>query len=116
MLNINLEQLIGNSFAIYLDRTGKRTLTVRKLEDFGYAIIHELENEDIHACLSDSFDKLPEFIAEYPDWFSSVQNDGLIILHKSVSVDDLFDKFSVSMTPYAMYAFASDGNLKILLA
>ena len=116
MLNINLEQLIGNSFALCLDKTGKRTLTVKQIEDFGYAVINELENENVEARLSDSFDKLPQFIAEYPNWFSCAKNSDSIILHRGVSVDDLFNQFSGDLTPSAMYAFVKNENLKILLA
>lgn len=113
MLNINIVELTGNAFALYLDLTGKRTLTTKQLENFANAVLDNLNNNNINACLSNSFDKISECIAKYPNWFSYAENNNSIILKDNISVDNLFNQFAPDITLHTMYAFFE--NEKILL-
>lgn len=115
MLKISLAELTGNAFALYLDRTGKRNLTVKQVENFGHTTIQCLQNNSIEAYLSDSFDKFAQSIANYPEWFSYTEYNSSIILHDGITVDNLYDEFSGDMSPYVMFAFADDEIFKFLL-
>lgn len=116
MLKISLAELTGNAFALFLDRTGERNLTVDQLKNFGNAVVQDLENQEIDVLLSNPADGFQQVFDNFSEWFSSAQDNTVVVLNDGISVDNLFNKFSGDMTPYAMYAFANEDNFKFLLA
>ena len=46
MMYIEIDDLVGNSFASYLEQTGNRILELRKIEQFGCKIVEQLESEN----------------------------------------------------------------------
>ena len=110
---IEIDDLVGNSFASYLEQTGNRILELRKIEQFGCKIVEQLESENKKACLRLSRDRTYQFFYEYSD--TENNNEILVILNKDVSVKDLIKKFSGYLSLDVLLAFRKPENINVLL-
>lgn len=117
MMYIEIDDLVGNSFASYLEQTGNRILELRKIEQFGCKIVEQLESENKKACLRLSRDRTYQFFYEYSDWFTYTESNDkiLVVLNKDVSVKDLIKKFSGYLSLDVLLAFRKPENINVLL-
>lgn len=117
MICIKMEDLVGNSFASYLEQTGNRILELDKIEQFGNKVVEQLEKEGEHAYLRLSRDITNEFFYQYSDWFTLTEynNKMLVVLNENVSVKDLIKKFSGYLSLDVLVAFRNPENIKVLL-
>ncbi len=115
MIYIEIDDLVGNAFVSYLEKTGKRVLPIQKIESFGNNIVSELNNNGISSTLLLSRDKTYAFFYEYSDMFLFIEKDGMIILKEDISVKDLIQKFSGYLSLKVLRAFRNEENIKILL-
>lgn len=115
MIYIGMDDLVGNAFVSYLERTGKRELSIKKIECFGNNIVSELNNNGISSTLLLSRDKTYAFFYEYSDMFLFIEKDGMIILKEDISVKDLIQRFSGYLSLEVLRAFRNEENIKILL-
>lgn len=115
MMYIRTDDLVGNSFVSYLEKTGKRVLSLQKIENFAKSIVIDLRSKGIESTLLLSRDKTYAFFYEYSDWFSYVESDGLVILNDNISVEDLIERFSGYLSLEVLLAFRNEENIKALL-
>ena len=115
MIYFDIADLVGNAFISYFEKTGKRILTLRKIEKFGSNIVKDLNSKGICAALSLSRNGTYAFFNEYSDWFIYVESEGLVILKDNVSVDQLITKFLGCLSVETLLAFLNEENIKVLL-
>ena len=115
MMYIEMDDLVGNAFVSYLEKTGKRVLSLYKIEKFGSNIVKNLGAKGTKSMLLLSRDRTNAFFYEYSDWFIYVESDGLVILKDNISVAQLLKKFSGYLSLEVLLAFRDEENIKILL-
>lgn len=112
---IKAKVLIGNAFINYLERTGNRTLSIEKINNYGLALINFFKSENIDAILVFSKEQINDFIVVYSKWFSFIESDNLIILHDEVTITQLIKEFYNHMTSSLSIAFKDEECIKALL-
>ena len=115
MIYIRIEELVGNAFVSYLEKTGNRKLSIKKIECFGNNIVSELNNNGISSTLLLSRDKTYAFFYEYSDMFLFIEKDGMIILKEDIYVEDLIQRFSGYLSLEVLCAFRNEENIKKLI-
>lgn len=115
MVYIEISDLVGNAFASYLNETGKHILNIKKINEFGIAVVNTLMEQGIEACLLLSPERTNNFFSEYANYFTLVESDNLVVLHNSVTVDELLIRFSSCLDYSVLLAFIKKENTDILL-
>ncbi len=114
---IEIDDLIGNAFIPYLEKTGKRTLPLSKINEFGSKIVNYLNKNGENACLRLSRDITNIFFYEYSDLFKLVENgkeDVVVLVDNNITPNDLIHKFSGYLSLSVLLAFRNSENTKIL--
>ena len=115
MMYIEIDDLVGNAFVSYLEKTGKRVLSLYKIENFGNNIVRDLESKGTESMLLLSRDRTHSFFYEYSDWFVYLERESLVILKNNISVEQLIKKFSGYLSLEVLLAFRNEENIKVLL-
>lgn len=115
MMYIEIDDLVGNAFVSYLEKTGKRVLSIYKIEEFGKNIVRDLKSKGTESMLLLSRDMTYSFFYEYADWFVYVERESLVILKDNISVKQLIKKFSGYLSLEVLLAFRNEENIKVLL-
>lgn len=115
---IEIDDLVGNAFIPYLQQTGKRILSLKKINAFGEKVVKYLnEKEEKAACLRLSRDRTNDFFYEYADLFKLVENgdENLVVLvNDDITATDLIHKFSGYLSLPVLLAFRNEENTKVL--
>lgn len=117
MMYIEIDDLIGNAFISYLEKTGKRTLALRKINEFGLKVINYLNENGENACLRLSRDLTNSFFYEYSDLFKLVENgkeDIIVLVNNDITPNELIHRFSGYLSLPVLLAFRNSENTKIL--
>jgi len=116
MIYIEIDDLVGNAFIPYLENTGSRILSLRKIENYGSKVVNCLNKNGIQACLRLSRDLTNEFFYEYSDLFELDEsgNENVVILKENITRRDLIRKFSSYLTVQVIVAFRKEENIKVL--
>lgn len=114
---IEIDDLIGNAFIPYLEQTGKRVLSLKKINMFGTKVINYLNKNGENACLKLSRDLTNCFFYEYSDLFKLVENekeDEVVLVNNDITPNDLIRKFSGYLSLPVILAFRNSENTKVL--
>lgn len=114
---IEIDDLIGNAFIVYLEATNKRVISFNKINKFGACIVHDLNSRGVNASLKLSSNLVNQFFYDYSDWFKTVQNgkETLIVLDEKVTSKELCEKFSGYLSVEVFLAFNNSKNIKVLV-
>lgn len=113
---IEIDDLIGNAFIPYLEKTGNRMLSLKKINMFGTKVINYLNENGEDACLRLSRDLTNSFFYEYSHLFLLVENEkeNVVILANDITSKDLIRKFSGYLSLPVLLAFRDSENTKVL--
>lgn len=117
MMYIEIDDLVGNAFISYLEKTGKRILSLKKINMFGTKVINYLNKNGEDACLRLSRDLTNSFFYEYSDLFKLVENEKeyvVVLVNDDITVTDLIHKFSGYLSLPVILAFTNSENTKVL--
>ena len=112
MYRLYIEDLVGNAFIPYLERTGERTLSIGKIEAYGNKVVDSLRKEGVKAQLVLGRDYTNEFLFKYSDCFKLKEHE--ITLSTHVSVDDLINRFSGYLAIAVLQQLRKEENIKAL--
>lgn len=114
---IEIDEIIGNAFISCLKQKGKRTVPFRKIDEYSIKVIDQLNEKGERARLRLSREADEEFFCKYSEWFKRVttENELIIILDDSVTIMELFKKFSANLSLEVLSAFEDPENTKVLL-
>jgi len=114
MFYIDSVDLIGNAFAIYVDKTSKRTLSLAALENYGNAIVKELKKFNLNYHLLFEKEDINFFLEKHSNWFSYKENDNTIVLNTNISADNLYNTFAVDLSIEELLSFSNTYNSLLL--
>ena len=108
MMHIDLEDLVGNAFVVYLQKTGKRSISMQKIDYFADNVVKDLHSKGVNARLELSRNETIEFFNRYSEWFSYEEKD-------AVTVKDLIRKFSGYLGIEVLRSLRDEKNFQVLL-
>ena len=116
MIYIEIDDLVGNAFIPYLEKTGRHSLSLIKIDNYGKKVVDYLNKNGIRACLRVSRDLTNEFFYEYSDLFELDESgkEDVVILKKDITTRDLIKKFSGYLSVPVVLAFRKEENIKVL--
>ena len=117
MMYIEIDDLVGNAFIPYLEKTGRHSLSLIKIDNYGKKVVDYLNKNGIRACLRVSRDLTNEFFYEYSDLFKLVENEKeyvVVLVNDDITVTDLIHKFSGYLSLPVILAFTNSENTKVL--
>lgn len=116
MRYIEIDDLVGNAFIPYLEKTGSYILPMRKIDNYGKKVVDYLNMNGIQTCLRLSRDLTNEFFYRYSDLFNLDESgkENLVILKENITTKDLIEKFSGYLSLPVMLAFRNEENIKVL--
>ena len=114
MIHIEIEDLVGNAFVGYLQETGKRTLSMQKIEMFANNVVEDLKSKKIEVVLELSRNKTTEFFNDYSEWFIYLEKENVVILKDNITAKQLIKEFSGYLSLETVVAFRKYDNVKIL--
>lgn len=115
MMHIDLEDLVGNAFVVYLQKTGKRSLSMQKIDYFADNVVKNLHSKGVNARLELLRNETIEFFNRYSEWFSYEEKDEMILLKETVTVKDLIRKFSGYLGIEVLRSLRDEKNFQVLL-
>lgn len=114
MIHIQMDDLVGNAFISYLQETGKRRLTIQKIEDFAHSVVKDLNSSGTEVALELSRDETTKFFNYYSEWFSYLEKDNVIVLRDDITVKQLIEEFSGCLSLDVLSAYRKYDNVKKL--
>ncbi|MBQ9298342.1 MAG: hypothetical protein IJ223_04875 [Clostridia bacterium] len=115
MIYVTIDDFVGNAFVSYLQQTGKRELTLSQIEKYGDKAVKELIKKGIHVNTILSRDLTRIFFYEYSNFFMYYEDEGIVILKDSISVDDLIKEFSGVINVNLLKELRNQENINCLL-
>ena len=114
MMYIEIDDLVGNAFIAYLDLTGNRLLSMKKINEYANKVITDLIEQGEEACLRLSRDRTYKFFYDYSDWFTLVENrnENFVTLNSEISKEQLIMKFSGYLSIPVLVAFRNKKNIR----
>ena len=116
MMYIEIDDLVGNAFIPYLQQTGKRTLSLKKINEFATKVVNYLNEKDENACLRLSRNRTNNFFYENSNLFK-LDEDGeekKVVLADEITDGYLIKRFSEYLSLSVLLAFRNTENTKIL--
>lgn len=117
MMYIEIDDLVANAFIPYLEKTGKRIMSLKKINMFGTKVIDYLNENGENSCLKLSRDLTNAFFYEYSNLFKLVENekeDVVVLVNDDITSSDLIHKFSGYLSLPVLLAFRNEENTKVL--
>ncbi len=114
---IQIEEIIGNGFIHYLEKTGNRMLKMYKLEEYAIKVIEQLNTDEIKARLNVSREADDDFFYRYSNWFTRIkkENKMVVVLKEDVTTMQLYQEFATSLSLNVLSAFKNPTNIQVLL-
>lgn len=114
---IGIADLVANALIELVEKTGRRTIPLSKLSNYGDAIVAKLKKENTEVILIFSRDETDRFFHDCSDVFTVKEkdNDILISLNDSVSTQYLRRRFRINIALNLLSAFVSQDVLKNIL-
>lgn len=112
MIYIEIDHLVINAFIIYLRKTGKRTLTLNRIAEYGEKVKNYLNENGEHAILYLTRDLTNDFFCKYSDLFK-LEETNLVVMSNDITYKDLMHK-SGYLPIEVRLAFRNSENTKIL--
>lgn len=116
LIHIGIEDLVANALIELVEKTGKREVLFRELDEYGAMVIKVLNDKNEQAVLLLSKERTNDFLHDYSDMFEFFSNgieDG-IRLKKDVEVDQLWKKFRGYLSTDVLLAFMNEMSLRKL--
>lgn len=113
---IGIEDLVANALIELVEKTKKREVLFKELDEYGAMVIKYLNELDEQAILVLSKERTNEFLHDYSDYFelfTSDNNDG-IRLKTGIEVEELWEKFRGYLSVDVMLAFIDKVSVRAL--
>lgn len=110
---IEIDDIVGQAFIVYFRKTGKRTLSLSKINKFGDKVVEELKKEGHHVCLFLSRDETRTFFCNTP-YFVYDEETGIVKLKLNVTEEDLIQRFCGYIAWEILVAFRKEENIQVL--
>lgn len=111
MVIVGMEYLVGNAFAYYTKKTGKRIISIKKLREYEETIKKYWSKKGINAIFKGT---LKEVAEEYEDWFLLLTDDNAMVLKSQKTVIDLNNRFLDYLPFQVINSFIQSENTKEL--
>lgn len=114
---IGIADLVANALIELVEKTGKRTIPLSKLSEYGDAVVAKLRKENTEVILIYSRDETDRFFHDCSDVFSVKEEDDdvLITLNDNVSTQYLRRRFRINIALNLLSAFVSQDVLSSIL-
>ena len=112
MFSLYIEDIVGNAFIHYLEKTGNRTLSLGKIEAYGNKVVDSLNTKGFKSRLVLGRDYTREFLFNYSGWFKLKNHE--ITLSNNVDVYDLVKEFSGYLAIVVLNELHNKENIKEL--
>lgn len=113
---IGIEDLAANALIELVEKSEKREVLFRQLDEYGARVIKYLNDKQEHAVLVLSKERTNEFLHDYSDYFelfSSGIDEG-IRLKEDIPVRQLWKKFRGYLSVDVMLAFMDSASVNAL--
>ena len=114
---IGIEDLVANALIEIVDKTKNRSVSFKKLNEYGAIIIRTLNSQNKESILLLSRDKTDDFIHNCTEYFTIREDDqgeSFIILNDGITTDQLREKFRVNLSFNVLLAFINKQSLEVL--
>lgn len=113
---IGIEDLVANALIELVEKSEKREVLFKQLDEYGAMVIKYLNDKCEQAVLVLSKERTNEFLHDYSDYFELFSNgmDEGIRLKEDVSVGQLWKKFRGYLSVDVMLAFMDKGAVSAL--
>lgn len=113
---IGIEDLVANALIELVEKSEKREVLFKQLDEYGAKVIKYLNDKREQAVLVLSKERTNEFLYDYSDYFELFSNgmDEGIRLKEDVSVGQLWEKFRGYLSVEVMLAFMDSGAVSAL--
>ena len=113
---IGIEDLVANALIELDEKSEKREVLFKQLDEYGAKVIKYLNDKQEQAVLVLSKERTNEFLHDYSDYFELFSNgmDEGIRLKESISVNQLWEKFRGYLSVDVMLAFMDKVSISAL--
>lgn len=113
---IGIEDLVANALIELVEKSEKREVLFRQLDEYGAKVIKYLNDKQEQAVLVLSKERTNEFLYDYSDYFELFANgmDEGIRLKAGISVSQLWKKFRGYLSVDVMLAFMDEMSISAL--
>ena len=110
---IEIDDIVGQAFIVYLRKTGKRKLSLSKIDNYGGEVIKDLKSKGEKVCLCLSREQTRNFFYN-SKYFLYDEITNIVELKPNITEDDLIKRFCGYINYEILIAFRKDENTKIL--
>lgn len=113
---IGIEDLVANALIELVEKSEKREVLFKQLDEYGAKVIKYLNDKQEQAVLVLSKERTNEFLHDYSEYFelfSSGMDEG-IRLKEGISVNQLWEKFRGYLSVDVMLAFMDRVSISAL--
>lgn len=113
---IGIEDLVANALIEIVEKTSKRDVSFKQLNEYGAAIIEKLKLCQKEVTLIFTRDKTNAFFHDCSEYFTikDMQDDVIISLKDGVSTDVLRQQFRVNISLTLLKAFVAKDAVSVL--
>lgn len=113
---IGIEDLVANALIELVEKSEKREVLFKQLDEYGAKVIKYLNDKQEQAVLVLSKERTNEFLHDYSDYFELFSNgiDEGIRLRAGISVNQLWEKFRGYLSVDVMLAFMDKVSISAL--
>lgn len=107
LIYIGIEDLVANALIELVERTAKREVLFKELDEYGAMVVECLNKKNEQAVLLLSKERTNEFLHDYSDMFELFTNDidKGIRLRQGVEVEQLWERFRGYLSADVLMAF-----------
>lgn len=113
---IGIEDLVANALIELVEKSEKREVLFKQLDEYGAKVIKYLNDKQEQAVLVLSKERTNDFLHDYSDYFELFSNgmDEGIRLKTGISVSQLWEKFRGYLSVDVMLAFMDKVSISAL--
>lgn len=113
---IGIEDLVANALIELIEKSEKKYVFFKELDDYGACVINLLNDQGEQAVLILSTQRTNEFLHDYSDYFELFSKEGNegIQLREGITVDDLWERFRGYLSVDVMKAFMNQQAIRAL--
>ena len=114
---IEIEDLVANALIELVEKSGKREVLFRELDEYGAKVIEVLSDEqDTKAVLVVSRESQMAMLEDYTDMFEPFEDNGAlgIRLRDGIETIELWKRFCASLSIKVIHAFQAEKAKQVL--
>lgn len=113
---IGIEDLVANALIELVEKSEKREVSFRTLNEYGARVIKLLNEKDEQAVLIMSKEKTNDFLYDYSEYFELfIDGDAEgIRLKETVTLEQLWEKFRTYLSADVLLAFMNENSIRAL--